>query len=227
MLEGGGGKKNIIPPFVIVLGNVCRCLYCENRVIFFFFWSLAKKKVALFALFMSWLLAKVAWKACWQREVNCFVFVLQLNAALWLVRLLPSGKRRWAGLHTQLIEEQQACCEGHMRGWGLGSAPLIPGPLRCWRVFLKKKQKSEYKILCVMIDTLSSPKRPVISKPFLIIFLLCRKYKPVLPVFVSSYSTVGGGWFEEPRLWNIATSLLKTCVIELWQRLKDTLVDIT
>lgn len=59
--------------------------------------------------------------------------------------------------------------------------------------FLKKK--SEYKTLCAMIDTVSSPKRPVISKPFLIcnIFLLCRKYKPVLPVFVSSYSTVGGG----------------------------------
>lgn len=141
---------------------------------------------------MSWLLAKVAWKACWQREVNCFVFVLQPNAALWLVRLLPSGKRRWAGLHTQLIEEQQACCEGHMRGWGLGSAPLIPGPLRCWRGFLKKNLSIK---LCVSWSTRSSPKPPVISKPFLIcyIFLLCRKYKPVLPVFVSSYSTVGGG----------------------------------
>lgn len=35
--------------------------------------------------------AEVAWKDFWPREVNCFVFVLQLDAALWLVRLLPSG----------------------------------------------------------------------------------------------------------------------------------------
>lgn len=72
---------------------------------------------------------KFAWKGFRQRELNCFVFVLQLHAALWLVSLLPSGTWWRAGLHTQLIEEQQACSAGHMWGWGLGtSRPRRQGP---------------------------------------------------------------------------------------------------
>lgn len=68
-------------------------------------WSVLCFGVVVFkCFFVFWLLQRsllnFAWRLLWQRELHCFVFVLQLEAALWLVSLLPSGTRQGAGLRT-------------------------------------------------------------------------------------------------------------------------------
>lgn len=90
--------------------------------------SVSHRRISFSLLFFENYQQKFAWKGFRQRELNCFVFVLQLHAASWLASLLPSGTWWRAGLHTQLIEEQQACSAGHMWEWGLGTSRPWQGP---------------------------------------------------------------------------------------------------
>lgn len=58
-------------------------------------------------------------------ELNCFVFVLQLDAGFWLVGLLPSGTWRGAGLESQLMGNNKWAVGAHVcrdGGWEHPSA---------------------------------------------------------------------------------------------------------
>lgn len=79
---------------------------------------------------------------CDSMSMNCFVFVLQLVAAVWLVRLLPSGTWQRAGFHTQLIEEQQASCPGTCRNGG-------------WEHPVRGRVRAEHTLLSEVVFTIT------------------------------------------------------------------------
>lgn len=119
---------------------------------------------------------------------------------------------------TQLIEEQQACCEGRMHGWGLGAAPLMSGTLHSWGIVFFKPYLT---FLCQ--DRHCPQNFQLFKSHFLqfdlqpVMILLCCKYKRVLPLFVSNYWTV---WENCFKTLGSDTWLLKSWqlvrVLHLW-----------